>query len=116
KRGMSFFWKRQILAGSRLHAETKTLGSRLPVHKEINDMLRGHLGRVPDRWLCNYAHVLLEEKRIARSYPAAFAVSVSIASLGASVWWNRRISTEMMKTTWTWTNNAFQGIWKRRLR
>src|SRR5437588_6505112 len=30
----------EVLAGSRLHAATKTLGSRIAVHREINDMMR----------------------------------------------------------------------------
>ncbi len=54
--GARFDYLEARLAGSRLHEETKTLGSRLPVHEEINDMLRRTLGHVPARWLVHYAH------------------------------------------------------------
>lgn len=47
----------QVLAGSRLHGQTKTLGARAKAHAEINEMLRGRLGRVPVRWILNFACV-----------------------------------------------------------
>ena len=59
--GARFDYLEARLAGSRLHEETKTLGSRLPVHAEINDMLRRTLGRVPARWLVHYAHACVQE-------------------------------------------------------
>jgi glycosyltransferase involved in cell wall biosynthesis len=53
--GARFGYIEHKLAGSRLYAENKTLASRLPVHAEINGMLKEKLGRVPARWLVNYA-------------------------------------------------------------
>ena len=50
------------LAGSRLHADTKTLGSRVPVHEEINDMLLRTLGYVPQTWLGAYAYAIADAK------------------------------------------------------
>ncbi|HWQ88862.1 MAG TPA: glycosyltransferase [Desulfitobacteriaceae bacterium] len=47
----------QKLAGSRLYKENKTLGSTVSVHREINDMIKKKCGKVPKRWLKNYAHV-----------------------------------------------------------
>src|SRR5262249_7678195 len=49
--GAQFAYLRQVLAGSRLYAETKTLGSKIKFHREINDMMRERLGRVPERWI-----------------------------------------------------------------
>jgi glycosyltransferase involved in cell wall biosynthesis len=49
------------LAGSRLHTETKTLGSRVAVHREIARMLTEKFGRPPARWIYNLAHAIIEE-------------------------------------------------------
>jgi GT2 family glycosyltransferase len=95
----------QILAGSRLHAATKTLGSRVKVHREINDMFRQCLGRVPQRWLYNYAHTVVDE-RVARSRKFPFAVGLSVVSCCADLWWNDRLSADVLRTTsqWVWHN------------
>jgi glycosyltransferase involved in cell wall biosynthesis len=61
----------QKLAGSRLHAETKTLGSREPVHREILAMLRERFGAPPSRWVYNLAHVIVEERGLTRETPRA---------------------------------------------
>jgi glycosyltransferase involved in cell wall biosynthesis len=109
--GANFFWKRQLLAGSRLYAETKTLGFRIPVHKEINDMLHAQFGRVPDQWLHNYAQVLLE-KRILHSRRLLFPLLMSALSLYASLRWNHGISIAMRETTRKWTLSAIQDVWR----
>src|SRR5205085_4268299 len=66
KGGARFAYLEHKLAGSRLHPATKTLGSRLAVHEEINDMLKHTLGRVPRRWLVNYAYAKVEAERGSR--------------------------------------------------
>jgi glycosyltransferase involved in cell wall biosynthesis len=58
------------LAGSRLYAETKTLGSRAPVHREILQMLTEKFGRPAPRWVYNMAHVVVEEAGHTRETPA----------------------------------------------
>jgi glycosyltransferase involved in cell wall biosynthesis len=60
--GLKFQYIGKKLAGSRLYNENKTLGARVAVHREINDMLFDKLGFVPDRWLFNYSHILAAEK------------------------------------------------------
>jgi glycosyltransferase involved in cell wall biosynthesis len=92
----------RVLAGSRLYADTKTLGSRVKVHREINDMLLNCLGRVPDRWLFNYAHVLAEAKDITRTKRLRFALMVSSGSLYASLRWNRGVSAQILRTIAQW--------------
>lgn len=83
--GARFAYLPGKLAGSRLHPATKTLGQAVAVHAEINDMLRRTLGRVPRRWLVNYAYAqarelygpdqpwLLEKLRVLSSTLAAAA-------------------------------------------
>jgi glycosyltransferase involved in cell wall biosynthesis len=58
------------LAGSRLYAENKTLGSRAPVHREILGMLAEKFDRPAPRWVYNMAHVVVEEAGHTRETPA----------------------------------------------
>lgn len=57
------------LAGSRLHAETKTLGSKEAFHREILEMLREKFGTPPARWVYNLAHVIVRERGLGRDTP-----------------------------------------------
>jgi glycosyltransferase involved in cell wall biosynthesis len=115
--GARFAHLPRVLAGSRLYADTKTLGSRVQVHREINDMLRNCLGRVPDRWLFHYAHVLAEAKDITRTKRLRFALMVSSGSLYASWRWNRGVSAQVLRTIARWiAGNArlvIQEVWTR---
>jgi glycosyltransferase involved in cell wall biosynthesis len=61
--GARFAYVPTNLAAARLYPETKTMGAPLAVHHEINTMLRERLGRVPDSWLLNEAHTLVELRR-----------------------------------------------------
>jgi glycosyltransferase involved in cell wall biosynthesis len=105
KSGARFARIGALLAGSRLHAETKTLGSRVKVHAEINDMLRSLLGRVPDRWLYNYAHAVLDGRGVSRS-SRRFAPKVAVLSWQAALRWNRRISPRMLLQGGQWIGSA----------
>jgi glycosyltransferase involved in cell wall biosynthesis len=103
QRGVNVAHLPEYLAGSRLHAATKTLGSRVKVHREINNMFRQCVGHVPERWLYNYAHTVLDE-RLARKRQFPFAVGLSVVSCCAALWWNQRLSAEVLRTTskWIW--------------
>jgi glycosyltransferase involved in cell wall biosynthesis len=100
--GATFAYFQRVLAGSRLHRETKTIGSRVKVHSEINNMLRERLGSVPDKWLFNYAHVLLEARNIQRTDRFRFLLSLSATSLYSSLRWNTTISGNMLGTVFRW--------------
>ena len=95
KAGVRFAYLEEKLAGSRLYAENKTLGSRLKVHAEINDMQKSLFGTVPDRWLWNYAHAAIDDRVDRNKSPRWFALRLLIAVLTASLRWNGRISPEM---------------------
>jgi glycosyltransferase involved in cell wall biosynthesis len=114
-RGVNVARLPQVLAGSRLHAATKTLGARVQCHREINDMMRKHCGRVPERWLFNYAHTVLDENGVPRARQVRFALGLSVVSCYASLRWNRGLSREVMRTTgqWVWRNSidALKGVW-----
>jgi glycosyltransferase involved in cell wall biosynthesis len=105
KAGARFVYLEQKLAGSRLYAENKTLGSRLKVHAEINDMQKSLFGTVPDRWLWNYAHAAIDPRVDRSTSPRWFALRLLIAVLTASLRWNGRISPGM--------NASLRDLWHR---
>jgi len=77
------------------------LGARVKVHEEINDMLKRKFGRVPDRWLFNYAHAKLQ--RVNREkYPLFFFGKLAFSSIYASLRWNRQVSENMATTLKQW--------------
>jgi glycosyltransferase involved in cell wall biosynthesis len=112
KSGAIFRWLRQVLAGSRLHPDAKTLAARVRVHREINGMLFRHAGRVPDRWLYNYAHAVVDGKGIPRSNRQLFPLLASGVSVYAGWRWNHAVSLEMRKTTATWIAAAVREFCK----
>jgi hypothetical protein len=95
KAGVRFAYLEEKLAGSRLYAANKTLGSRLKVHAEINDMQRSLFGSVPDRWIWNYAHAAIDNHIDRRKSPRWFAVRLRIAAAMAAWRWNGRLSPAM---------------------
>ncbi|QYD67852.1 glycosyltransferase [Paraburkholderia edwinii] len=102
KAGVRFALLPEKLAGSRLYADNKTLGSRVKVHVEINDMFSKLFGQVPDRWLFNYAHAKVQQNPQHRSGGRLFAAKVGIIAMSSAVKWNRRISGPMLKLIWGW--------------
>ncbi|MBI5591181.1 MAG: glycosyltransferase [Deltaproteobacteria bacterium] len=106
-----FYRISRCLAGSRMYKENKTLGARRAVHREINDMLRKTLGVVPDRWIINYAHVIVEEKGCTRETPDKnlhFVHRLIVASLIAFLRWRYRIPMTALKTMAGWEAAAIK--------
>jgi glycosyltransferase involved in cell wall biosynthesis len=95
KAGARFAYLEEKLAGSRLYAENKTLGSRLKVHAEINDMQRSLFGCVPDRWIWNYAHAAIDNHVDRRKSPRWFALRLRITAAMAAWRWNGGLSSAM---------------------
>jgi glycosyltransferase involved in cell wall biosynthesis len=107
KNGARFARIGQVLAATRLHAATKTLGSRVKVHSENNDMLRALFGRVTDRWLFAYAHAVLDDRGLPRGTPR-YSFEVALRSWGAALRWNRRISLPMLRLGCQWIGAALR--------
>jgi glycosyltransferase involved in cell wall biosynthesis len=95
KAGVRFAYLEEKLAGSRLYTENKTLGARVKVHREINDMFKKLFGRVPDRWLFNYAHAVVESKTNRREHHNWFVMCLLISSINAAWRWNGFVSGTM---------------------
>jgi glycosyltransferase involved in cell wall biosynthesis len=90
--GATFAYVPSVLAGSRLHPETKTLSAGLAYHQELNTMLRARLGRVPDSWVINHAHTLVALNRAnGRRVFMPYALDVILQSVRLSWRWNRAI-------------------------
>lgn len=107
KAGVRFEYLEVKLAGSRLYAQNKTLGSRVKVHAEINDVLKKLFGKVPDRWLSNYTHAVVEEKVDRSRQPRWFALQMLIVATKAAWRWNGTISPETnIKDLW----RQFRGL------
>lgn len=102
KSGVRFSLIEKKLAGSRLYADNKTIGSRVKVHAEINGMFKAQFGKVPDRWLVNYAHAFVEQGSSTRSTSTIFALRVGLASVVAALRWNHKVSPYMMKMLLSW--------------
>ena len=66
-KGETFYYLREVLAGSRLYADNKTLGARRSVHEEMLVMQEKNLGRASERWIYNLAHVIVDEMNIPRN-------------------------------------------------
>jgi hypothetical protein len=107
--GAKFRHVPQLFAGSRMYPDTKTLGSRVQVHAEINSVLRRSAGSVPDRWLYNWAHAVLDGKGFRRS-GTWFPLLVSVLSVYAALRWNRRVSSDMMVIVRQWTSATITSL------
>jgi len=107
--GARFAYLPRRLAGSRTYAWTKTMGHRVDVHLEINSMLKRRLGSVPDRWLSNYAHVILEDRGVDRArHPLRTTALLAVITWAASLRWNRRVPIQLRQTTWRWVRDEFR--------
>ena len=109
--GVRFAYLEKKLAGSRLYADNKTLGSRVKVHKEINDMFKRMFGKVPDRWLFNYAHVVIGE-RLEASVPRSKLIMLELASRSilAALRWNNELTNEMKSALLPWVSSLKEDI------
>ena len=105
--GAVFAYLSEPLAGSRLYGQNKTLSQRIPVHAEINQMLKRKFGKVPSRWVFNYAHVKVDEK-----LPRGFwwVLLISWQSILSSLQWNHEISREIFTTIAAWIRDGIRKL------
>jgi glycosyltransferase involved in cell wall biosynthesis len=106
--GASFAHLPRVLAGWRLYPGIKTYAQRLQMHVEVNRVMLEQLGRVPDRWIFNYAHARLEQTRINSSQHLRFAVALTVLTLWASLRWNRSVAPSVRTTTLIWLRDGIK--------
>ncbi|EDX87624.1 glycosyl transferase, group 2 family protein [Synechococcus sp. PCC 7335] len=58
----NFYYLSDMLAGSRIYGDTKTLGQRAAVHYEINEMLKEKFSISPEKWVLAYASIVAAEQ------------------------------------------------------
>jgi glycosyltransferase involved in cell wall biosynthesis len=100
--GARFTHIRQVLAGSRLHPEAKTLRDRRAVHREICRMFRNRLGRVPGAWLLGYGKAAAGEPGPGPRRRAAYAARAVAGSLVAAMRWNGGPDGEWASAVHAW--------------
>jgi glycosyltransferase involved in cell wall biosynthesis len=98
KGGAKFEYLLKTLAATRLHSEAKTVAKRLACHEDINNILRDHLGKVPQRWLVNYAYAAADHREIPRQDQLRFTGAIIKESVLASARWNRSLEWNLVKT------------------
>jgi glycosyltransferase involved in cell wall biosynthesis len=101
-RGARFVHIPTRLAASRIHDATKTRSRPREAHTEINNMLRERIGRVPDNWLWNYAHAVLDSRGIARSADRGYLLRAALLTTAAAFRWNGFPSMPLLRGTGSW--------------
>ena len=99
------------LAGSRLYAETKTLGAKSAVHHEILEMLYKKTGKSSFLWLSNYGHAVAADAGMLRGTPEQewrFTRVVCRAFLMESWRVYHRISPRDVRTLGSWLWKAWR--------
>jgi hypothetical protein len=65
-------------------------------------MLRERLGHVPDNWLWNYAHAVLDSRGIARSADRGYLLRAALLTAAAAFRWNGFPSMSLLRGTGSW--------------
>ncbi len=107
-KGARFHHLPVTLAGSRLYPQNKTLRNREKVHREINDMLKHHLGHVPERWLHNYGYAVGDTLKIDRARALRFSLVATACTWYASLRWNGRLPGSLVRPTCAWVRGNFK--------
>ena len=109
--GAVFAHMPRVLAGWRLHPSIKSYTQRIQLHTEVNAMMRERLGRVPDRWIYNYAHARLERLGIQSRQHVRFAVGLTACTLWASLRWNRSLPPAVRATMLVWLKDGLKLLY-----
>jgi glycosyltransferase involved in cell wall biosynthesis len=106
-----FVFISHYLAHSRLHADTKTLGQRVPAHAETMKMVRRHFGYVPPKWVYAYAHAVLGPRDRANKWvDARFVASLVAISFVEFIRQNRRIPRAELARWRGWLGDGWRRL------
>ena len=104
------------LACTRFYRQTKTLGQKVQVHKEIMDVVYRHHHSVPPSWVYGYSHAFLE-KYLNRSKPPEnilFIFGLIGLAIGNFLHYNHRIPFSEFRRWLEWLRPRWQRnpLWK----
>ena len=71
-------------------------------------MLRIDWMRVPERWLFNYAHAVVEPRVERARAPRRFVLCLALHSIAAALRWNHGIGPAMRRVLWHWGRDAYR--------
>lgn len=110
-----FAFTPHYLAHSRLHADTKTLGQRVPAHAEIMRMVRRRFGYVSPSWVYAYAHAVLGPRDRANKWvDARFVASLVAISLVEFLRHNRKIPRAEWTRWGAWLGHGWRRLFEAR--
>jgi len=98
----------RTLAGSRMYRDNKTIRERVEVHVEINDMLKRRVGKVPRKWLYNYAFAVVDRAGLDRSQPERYVWLLVSSTLWAFLRWRHYIPPYVFGAIWGWLWRAYR--------
>lgn len=90
-KNVKFYFLDEILAGSRLHPNTKTLGSRIQVHKEIIKVFKKRYKKIPESWIASYAIALTEQQTTHHKKKFLRSILSSVYFLALALFFNKKI-------------------------
>jgi hypothetical protein len=70
-------------------------------------MFRRLTGSVPDRWLFNYAHAVVEKRVVRSRHPRLFLALLLWHSVAAALRWNRAVTPTMRSMLAAWGRMLF---------
>jgi glycosyltransferase involved in cell wall biosynthesis len=109
----SFSRLNQPLAGSRMYKDNKTLGERVAVHKEINDMFKKNLHFIPAKWIFAYSHAVVDTKGYRRSAPnedLKYVLALICVTMVSFLRWKQGISGNELKIMAAWLAASLKRI------
>lgn len=112
-RRYDFGYLPEYLASTRFYRETKTLGQKVQVHKEILEVVHRYHQSVPASWVYGYSHAFLE-KYLDRSKPLEnliFIMGLIVLSLEKFLAYNHRVPRAECQLWWGWLKHHFK--WKK---
>lgn len=107
-----FVYLSEYLASTRFYRETKTLGQRVQVHREILQVVHRHHGFVPPTWIYGYGHAYWERyfNRGKSWGNFCFVIGLIGLSFVKFLQYNHRVPRSEWRRWWGWLSQHL--TWK----
>ena len=110
-----FVYLPEYLASTRFYRETKTLGQRVQVHREILQVVHRHHGFVPPTWIYGYGHAYWERyfNRGKSWGNFCFVIGLIGLSFVKFLQYNHRVPRSEWRRWWGWVSQHLTWKWLR---